>query len=362
MTLTDIFILISAMAVGVAFLWAIRSYDFYEKEPFIKLLLMMLFGGIISIVISLVVYDFVSIKHNIFDAVFKIGFIEETSKLLALMILYLIIKKDFNEIVDGIVYISAISLGFAVIENIFYCFQSEDPFFLLFHRSVFSVMGHISFSGYMGLAFYIHKKVHRNYTGLFWSIGLAALAHGFYDGFLFHYEVSEFFQFVFLALVLLQLFLLRTVLGFSEHRVFLNESLFQIRTKVLSGHCKHCKRDVEAKSLSFRKIRCVQCSQCGHYIFDEKNLYRLLAYCCPISNYKRLIKNLPRYDNILLLDKDQKIRFDLNDKSLSAPIDDLAQLLQACNRADRQRVLNTPLIGTLFSSLGLRFMKDESEV
>ncbi|MDD3280888.1 MAG: PrsW family intramembrane metalloprotease [Bacteroidales bacterium] len=362
MELTDIFIIVSAMAIGIVFLWAIRSYDFYEKEPFIKLLLMMFLGGILSVLLSTAAYYFVPVKYNIFDAIFKIGLIEEISKLLALMILYLIIKKNFNEIVDGIVYISAISLGFAVIENIFYCFQSDEPFLLLLHRSVFSVMGHISFSGYMGLAFYIHKKVHRNYTGLLLSIGLAALAHGFYDGFLFHYEVSDFFQFVFLALVILQLFLLRTVLGFSERRAFLNESLFQIRTNTLFGHCCHCKNDVKAKELSFGKIHCMQCPQCGYYIFDEENLARLLVYYCPANNYKRLLKNLPRYHNILLLDEAQKIRFNLNDKCLNAPIDELAQLLQACNRADRQRILEIPLIGPLFAFLGLRFMQDANKV
>ncbi|NJK98431.1 MAG: PrsW family intramembrane metalloprotease [Bacteroidales bacterium] len=159
---------------------------------------------------------FVEVQRNFFGAIFKIGLIEEFSKLLALMVVYYFIKKEFNEIVDGIIYITAISLGFAILENISYSLSSEDPFTLLFHRSVFSVLGHISFSGYMGISFYIHKKIRKNYLGIGLSVLLAALAHGFYDGVIFHPELNFLFNFIFIALIFLQFWFLKTALGFSE--------------------------------------------------------------------------------------------------------------------------------------------------
>src|SRR5690554_4808201 len=177
-----VIISIVASLIGVGYLIKIRSYDIYEKEPFIALFLVAVCGGILSIVYTFV-YVFFDVKENFVDAIIKIGLIEEFAKFMALVTVYPFIKKNFNEIVDGILYISAISLGFSVIENVFYAMDSDQPFSLLFQRSIFSTLGHLSFSGYMGIAFYIHKRIHKNYVGIVFSIVLAALAHGFYDGF-----------------------------------------------------------------------------------------------------------------------------------------------------------------------------------
>lgn len=357
MSLTDILIIISASLIGIVYLLKLRSYDIYDKEPFYKLLLMMVLGGLVSVIVSLVIYAFVETKENLFDAICKIGLIEESSKLFALVILYLIIKKDFNEIVDGIMYISAIALGFTVIENMSYCFNSEEPFLLLFNRSIFAVMGHISFSGYMGIAFYIHKKVHKNYIGILLSLGLSALAHGFYDGVIFHYELSSFFQFVFLGLVVLQFWLLRLALGFSERRVKLNEALFNTANTTLFLHCCHCDKNIQSKELSFWKIKAGQCEHCGYYVFNEENLYQLLRYFCPIKKYKRFIKNLPTYSKIISLDENNSIRFNMHTKYLSADINALSAFLDYCNTSDKERILKIPVIGFLFKYLGLQFMK-----
>lgn len=357
MSITDIFIIISASLIGILYLLKLRSYDIYEKEPFYKLLLMMILGGLVSVFVSLVIYVFIPVEHNLFDAIFKIGIIEESSKLFALVILYLIIKKDFNEIVDGIMYISAIALGFAVIENISYCFNSEEPFLLLFNRSIFAVMGHISFSGYMGIAFYIHKKVHKNYIGILVSLAISALAHGFYDGVIFHYELSSFFQFVFLGLVILQFWLLRTALGFSKRRVKLNEALFNTANTTLFLHCCHCDKNIQSKELNFRKIKAGQCEHCGYYVFNEESIYQLLKYFCPIKNHKRFIKNLPTHNKILTLDENNSIRFNMHTKHLSADINALSAFLDYCNTSDKERIFKIPVIGFIFKYLGLRYMK-----
>jgi len=111
----DIVIIVLAFLIGIAFLLKIRSYDIYEKEPFRKLLLVMIIGGIISIGTSMFLYRFVEINLNIIDAILKIGLIEEFSKLIALFIAYQFIKNDFNEIVDGLIYITAVALGFSII-------------------------------------------------------------------------------------------------------------------------------------------------------------------------------------------------------------------------------------------------------
>ncbi len=49
--------------------------------------------------------------------------IEETMKGLAVLLIFLIFKNEFDSILDGIVYASVAALGFAATENIFYIFK-----------------------------------------------------------------------------------------------------------------------------------------------------------------------------------------------------------------------------------------------
>lgn len=64
-------------------------------------------------------------------------------------------KKEFNEVMDGISYTIIASLGFAVMENIFYVLEGGFTVGVL--RSFTAVPAHALFSGVMG--YYIGKSV-----------------------------------------------------------------------------------------------------------------------------------------------------------------------------------------------------------
>lgn len=90
---------------------------------------------------------------------------------------------EFNEIVDGIVYTSVASLGFACIENVLYVSESYD-ITLAIMRGITSVPAHATMSGIMG--YYIGKskfastETERNSlinTGFYTAVGI----HGAYD-------------------------------------------------------------------------------------------------------------------------------------------------------------------------------------
>jgi len=354
----DIFIIITASLIGVLYLMKVRSYDIYEKESFVKLLIVAIAGGIISVFTSLFIYEFVDVNRNFGDAIIKIGLIEESSKLIALMIIYYYIKKDFNEIVDGIIYITAISLGFAIIENIFYVINSDTPLLLLFQRSVFSIIGHISFSGYMGIAYYIHKRVATNYIGIGLSIALASLAHGFYDGFIFHEELNFLFQFVFIGLIILQLWLLKTTLGFSKFRVKLEENTFKETDKMTFLYCCNCDSGIKSKELKFWKIRAGKCDTCNNIVFGSENIKRLFEYFRPILKVKKYLKKLSKHDRITNLDYDKKILFHTERYFLSADTKRLGTWLDESNTNDRLNILKIPVIGIVLKYLGLRYIID----
>ncbi len=356
----QVLVITIASFFGILYLWLIRSYDIYEKEPFLRLLFTALIGGSIAIIISLVLYEFVNVKHTFTDAFIKVGLIEESSKFLALLLLYKFIKKDFDEIVDGIIYITAISLGFSIIENIKYASGAHYPIYILTVRSVISVLGHISFSGYIGIAFYIHKKIRKNYTGILLSIFLASLAHGLYDGVLFQKELTGFFKLVFWGLLFFQLWLLKTVLGFSDFRKSLSMAVLHESDENTFCYCCRCSKTFKSREYRFWKIKAGFCDSCNNMAVDAGNLVNLIKYFRPVINAKRYVKRLSGTKKNIALDKGDKILFNYNRGFMSADINDLSAWLNESNTQDKIRMLNKPIVGFLLRNLGLKYLIRDS--
>src|SRR5206468_1085808 len=56
----------------------------------------------------------------LFGGVVSAPVVEELSKGIALLFLYLELKDEFDDVVDGVVYATMVGLGFAMVENIQY--------------------------------------------------------------------------------------------------------------------------------------------------------------------------------------------------------------------------------------------------
>lgn len=164
----------------------IYRQDKYEKEP-IGLLMMAFFGGMLAIPLDFVMVYLIGLivpasDTPTYQAFFQAGIPEELSKFLILMLI-IWRNKNFNEYMDGIVYATFLGLGFALVENIGYVFDSEvGGFGTAFMRALLSVPGHFLFAVIMGYFLSLAKFSDRN-TGLylFLSFALAALAHGLFD-------------------------------------------------------------------------------------------------------------------------------------------------------------------------------------
>lgn len=182
------------LAVAPIFIIIIYIYckDKYEKEPKGLLLLSFLFGAIVSIIITTILYlgfdillplkDDFSVLQQFVKAFFVVALIEEFSK-------YIIVRYfaqprfAFNEPFDGIVYAVMVSMGFAATENVFYVIEGGYQVAIL--RAFTAVPAHATFGilmGYfMGKAKFSNNRIKLNLFGL----GLAILFHGAYDFFLF---------------------------------------------------------------------------------------------------------------------------------------------------------------------------------
>ncbi len=355
----QITVILISLLIGIAYLILIRSFDRYEKESFLKLLISFLIGGLASVLITTQLYSNASVSQNFVDAFVKIGLIEEISKMCGFIIVFFLFRKSINEIVDGLIYMSTVALGFACIENVFYALGSAEPLILLSKRAIFSVAGHITFAGYMGIALFIHFKKRRNIPGVLISLVLAALAHGLYDGVLFEYRLNELFHYVFIVLIIAHVFLYKVVLSFSRFRPSFNSALFKENEETESHYCISCSRNRESEKLSFWKIEVYRCKSCHGYNFDKKAWLNFIKYFRPIINSRKYSRFLSsEFDNHkpVELDSGGDIIFDPAKKQFIAFEEPLRIWINYHNHIDQMRILKVPLIGLLLKYLGLRYL------
>lgn len=122
------------------------------------------------------------IGYSIIDSFVFTGLIEEFFKWL-IILLYIWRHKDYDDTFDGIVYSVHSSLGFAVLENIFYIYSFDIQTALI---RAFCV-GHFLFGVFMG--YYLskakcnfyrnNKKLKNKYLAL--SLIIPTVLHGLYD-------------------------------------------------------------------------------------------------------------------------------------------------------------------------------------
>lgn len=180
-------LLIASITPVLILLYLIFKKD-KNKEP-TGLLAKCFFGGFLSIIIALIIGLLMTYIGNAFqsplfksfyDAFFVAAIPEEFSKFI---ILYWIIWKSkfFDEHYDGIIYAVFVSLGFALVENILYVFESGIG--IAFMRAILAVPGHGLFAVAMGYFLSLAKfnKQSNLQKYLVLSLVVPIGLHGTYD-------------------------------------------------------------------------------------------------------------------------------------------------------------------------------------
>ncbi len=338
--------------IGFLYLMLIRKYDIYEKEPVGKLILFSFIGGLVSVSVASLLYLYIHPAENLFDAIFLVGTVEESAKLITFFLLYKLIKKDFDEIVDGIIYIAAISLGFSVVENLFYALESDYPYKILLIRFLTATIGHITFSVYMGIALYIHKKIHPNYTGLILAFILSTLAHGFYDGFIFEPQLNIFFIPLLIMLIIFGFKLLRLAYAYSKMKNRFNIDEFNLKGR-RDYSCCNCGGS-ESLQYEFGQQDLLLCKQCDHIIIDEKAFKNLLKYYRPVFDRKKFVKTHFKAGTHYL-DDEKAIFYHSEKGKINSSIDRLQKWFSIQNQKDLENY-HKKYTGKIFYYLGFRFL------
>lgn len=186
------------MLIYAGFLWWL---DRWEKEPLHLLAAAFIWGFIPSAIIALisqiildipttVVFGEHSLGYDLFSGSIIAPVTEEGVKALAVLLIFIFFYREFDSLLDGIIYGSLVGFGFAAIENILYfvSFGSEDPGTLgclIFMRAFLFGLNHAFFTSLTGLGF-AAARYQRNILLklLFPLLGLAAAiaTHGLHNG------------------------------------------------------------------------------------------------------------------------------------------------------------------------------------
>ena len=135
-------------------------------------------------------------------AFFSAAFLEEVLKFCVLFF-FCVRLTHFNEPMDGIVYGTVASLGFALYENIFYVYGAEnfsESLSIAYVRALTAVPSH-AFGGVI-MGFFIGKhyfRKHENKINIYLALIVPIILHGFYDWTLMEEKINFNFMWIVMA-------------------------------------------------------------------------------------------------------------------------------------------------------------------
>ncbi|WP_159625198.1 PrsW family intramembrane metalloprotease [Actinomyces sp. zg296] len=167
--------------------------DRWEPEPLGMLLLAFLWGVGVSTAVSLVANTSATMllagatnDFRYVSAVITAPLVEESTKGLGVLLIFLLARHSFNGAVDGIVYAAVVAAGFAFSENILYFLQNQDNLARTFVlRGIMSPFAHIMFTACTGVAIGASARMRSRLAWLWLTpMGLAGAIclHAFWNG------------------------------------------------------------------------------------------------------------------------------------------------------------------------------------
>ena len=169
----------------ILFLW-IRQTERFNRESIKYLAVIFLWGAAIAAGMSLLIERFLSqyIMDILILSILLAPLVEEIAKAIGLRL----VKREINEIEDGIIFGITAGLGFAATENLLYGMQAWDQGILviiaLFYiRTVASGVLHASTTGVIGYGYSSMLCKKQKLLKMIPYILLAFFIHGIFNGF-----------------------------------------------------------------------------------------------------------------------------------------------------------------------------------
>lgn len=181
-----------AFPAGAIYLTVPRLLDRYDPEPWYALIGCLLWGGIAACGFSAVINSLVGAaggEHGeLLSTVVSAPLVEEFFKGLGVFGVFYFLRREFDGVVDGIIYSVFVALGFATVENVVYYSNAamegalEITFVL---RGILFPWGHPVYTSLIGIGFGLARETEKPWVRwagpLFGYLG-AAMLHAIWNG------------------------------------------------------------------------------------------------------------------------------------------------------------------------------------
>ena len=190
-------VLICIPTTGFA-LFLLRRVDYNEREPWRLVLVAAGWGAVVATTLALV---FESLWSFTIDAglipgpgeavatAFNAALFEEIPKGLAVVLLFLVMRDEFDDVVDGIVYGAAVGLGFNFMETVVYMSVGGMPQWF-FRQWLGLYLGHATYTALIGAGIGIARQVRglsRKAVAIACGFVAAIAAHFAWDAWLWYF-------------------------------------------------------------------------------------------------------------------------------------------------------------------------------
>jgi RsiW-degrading membrane proteinase PrsW (M82 family) len=180
----------------------INWLDRYEKEPKILLAVVFVWGAVVAAGVAFVVNTIFGVGIYAFtgqEAVADIAtgslvapVVEEILKGMAVVLVFLLFRSEFDSVLDGIVYAATTALGFAATENTLYIYRGFQESgwsgltYLVFVRVILVGWQHPFYTAFTGIGLAVARLETRPWLKLlapFLGLAFSIAAHSFHNTF-----------------------------------------------------------------------------------------------------------------------------------------------------------------------------------
>lgn len=182
-----------AFPAGTIYLTVPRLLDRYDPEPWYALIGCLLWGGIAACGYSATINTFVGeiiggSTGEIVTTVVSAPIVEEFWKGLGVFGVFFFLRREFDGVVDGIIYATFTALGFATVENVIYYAQAAGGGALagtFIIRGIIAPWGHPVYTAMTGIGFGLARESENKFvrfTAPFAGYMLAVVLHAIWNG------------------------------------------------------------------------------------------------------------------------------------------------------------------------------------
>ena len=179
-------------------LFLLRRADYNEREPWRLVLVAAGWGAVVATTLALIFESLWSYTIDVglipgpgqaVATAFNAALFEEIPKGLAVLLLFLVMRNEFDDVVDGIVYGAAVGLGFNFMETVVYMSAGGLPQW--FFRQWFGLyLGHATYTALIGAGIGVARQVPgraRKAIAVACGFSAAIAAHFTWDAWLWYF-------------------------------------------------------------------------------------------------------------------------------------------------------------------------------